>query len=67
VATSYNNLAGLYRSTGRYGEAEPLYQKALEIARSSLGETHPNTVTIYNNYLTMLRQNPVENILTDLP
>jgi Tetratricopeptide repeat len=25
TATSLNNLAGLYESTGRYSEAEPLY------------------------------------------
>jgi len=29
TATSLNNLAGLYRSMGRYGEAEPQYQRAL--------------------------------------
>ncbi len=35
VATSYNNLAGLYSSQGRYTEAEPLLLKALEIASLS--------------------------------
>jgi tetratricopeptide (TPR) repeat protein len=49
VATSLNNLAGLYYSQGRYSEAEPLYLQALEIAERSLGANHPNTVTIRNN------------------
>ncbi len=49
VATSYNNLAGLYSSTGRYSEAEPLYIKALEIASKSLGANHPNTITVREN------------------
>ena len=41
VATSLNNLAGLYRSQGRYEEAEPLYQEALAILMSTVGENHP--------------------------
>ena len=32
VATSLNNLAGLYRAQGRYAEAEPLYGQALSTA-----------------------------------
>jgi tetratricopeptide (TPR) repeat protein len=36
VATSFNNLAGLYYSQGRYSEAESLYQKILSIAELSL-------------------------------
>ncbi|MEL6816657.1 MAG: tetratricopeptide repeat protein, partial [Cyanobacteria bacterium J06598_3] len=31
TASSLNNLAELYRSQGRYGDAEPLYVEALEI------------------------------------
>jgi tetratricopeptide (TPR) repeat protein len=31
VATDLNNLATLYRTQGRYGEAEPLYLQALEL------------------------------------
>ena len=31
---SLNNLAGLYESQGRYDEAEPLYQRALEAQRT---------------------------------
>ena len=33
VATSLNNLAGLYSAQGRYAEAEPLYQRALVILK----------------------------------
>ena len=31
AAASLNNLAGLYRTQGRYTEAEPLHQRVLEI------------------------------------
>jgi Tetratricopeptide repeat len=31
------NLALLYQSHGRYGEAEPLYQEALQASREVLG------------------------------
>ena len=36
VATSLNNLAVLYKDTGRYAEAEPLYQ---EVPEDQGGET----------------------------
>jgi tetratricopeptide (TPR) repeat protein len=49
VATSYNNLAGLYYFQGRYSEAEPLYQKALALWQKLLGEEHPHVATSYNN------------------
>ncbi len=49
IATSYNNLALLYSDQGRYTEAEPLYQKALEIAEFSLGVDHPTTGIIREN------------------
>ena len=31
VAINFNNLAGLYHAQGRYGEAEPLFKRALAI------------------------------------
>ena len=49
VAFSYNNLAFLYDSQGRYSEAEPLLQKALAIFEQRLGTEHPHTVTVRNN------------------
>jgi tetratricopeptide (TPR) repeat protein len=50
VATSLNNLANLYRSQGRYADAEPLYLRALAILFHSLGTDHPNTQTIGQNF-----------------
>ncbi len=57
TASSYNNLAELYRNIGEYQKAEPLYLKALNIREKILGEEHPDKATIYNNlaglYLSM--------------
>ena len=41
VATSLNNLAGLYHAQGRYAKAEPLYQRALAIPRRPSAPTIP--------------------------
>ncbi|MEB3178333.1 MAG: tetratricopeptide repeat protein [Nostocaceae cyanobacterium] len=49
LASSYNNLAGLYDAMGRYDEAEPLYKQALELRKHLLGENHPSTATGYGN------------------
>jgi Tetratricopeptide repeat len=56
-----NNLAGLYESTGRYSEAEPLYLRSIQIAETTLGVDHPSTQTIRNN-LTFLRH--TQNLAT---
>ena len=40
-ATSLNNLANLYQSTGAYAKAEPLYRQVLEINKQALGEQPP--------------------------
>ncbi|MFM7354961.1 MAG: tetratricopeptide repeat protein [Microcystis aeruginosa] len=56
VANSLNNLAYLYRSQGRYTEAEPLLLEAINIATQVLGENHPNTVTIRENLQIMRQQ-----------
>ncbi len=42
-------MAELYRSQGRYTEAEPLYIKALELLQRLLGDEHPSVATSYNN------------------
>jgi Tetratricopeptide repeat len=60
TATSLNNLAGLYESTGRYLEAEPLYVRSLQIAENILGANHPNTQIIREN-LEIIRQQLSEN------
>jgi len=44
-----NNLAGLYYAQGRYGEAEPLYIKALKLCKKVLGREHPDTIRSMNN------------------
>ncbi|NJR57900.1 MAG: tetratricopeptide repeat protein [Cyanobacteria bacterium CRU_2_1] len=56
VASSLNNLVGLYQSQGRYAEAEPLYLRALAILFDRLGKTHPNTQTVWRNFLYFLQQ-----------
>jgi tetratricopeptide (TPR) repeat protein len=49
TATCMKNLANLYYAKGDYDNAEPLYQRALEILEKVLGAEHPNTVTIRDN------------------
>ncbi|PPJ64013.1 tetratricopeptide repeat protein, partial [Cuspidothrix issatschenkoi] len=49
VATSLNNLAGLYDSQGRYNDAEPLYLQSLDIRKRQLGDDHPDVATSLNN------------------
>ena len=56
VTENLNNLAKLYQSQGRYAEAEPLYQQALDIAEQALGENHPTTVKIRENLQTLRQQ-----------
>ncbi len=49
VASSLNNLAGLYYSQGKYEQAEPLYLEALSIAEKVLGVDHPHTKIFQKN------------------
>ena len=49
MATSLNNLAGLYDSLGDYAKAEPLYKRALAIWEKALGPDHPDVATSLNN------------------
>ena len=49
VATSLNNLAGLYDNQGRYSEAEPLYIDALALRKRLLGDDHPAVASSLNN------------------
>ena len=56
VATSLNNLALLYDNQGRTSKAEPLYLQAIGIAYQQLGERHPNTQTVLNNFANCLHQ-----------
>ena len=52
---SLNNLAALYRATGAYAQAEPLYQRALAIREKALGPEHPHTATSLNNLAVLYR------------
>ncbi len=49
LASNLNYLALLYKSQGRYSEAEPLYQQAIEIDKIALPENHPSLATHLNN------------------
>src|SRR5262249_36398539 len=49
VGQSLNNLAGLYRAQGRYGDAEPLLKRTIAIYEKALGSEHPNVGASLNN------------------
>jgi tetratricopeptide (TPR) repeat protein len=49
VATILNNLASLYKSQGRYVEAEPLLVKVLNLRKLLLGDEHPDVAESLNN------------------
>jgi len=53
--TSLNNLAALYCACGKYREARPLLERALEIYEHVLGRTHPQTQTIHEQYMVLVR------------
>ena len=61
---SLNNLATLYQSQRRYDEAEPHYQKALEMKLKWLSERHRCIIVGYNNlasvYQNQKRYNEAE-------
>ena len=45
----------MLRSQGRYGDAEPLYRRALAISEKTLGAEHPDTATSLNNLAGLYR------------
>jgi tetratricopeptide (TPR) repeat protein len=49
VASSLNDLAGLYEKQGKYEKAEPLYIKALQMREKLLGQEHPDVASSLNN------------------
>ncbi len=49
VASSLNNLAGLYQSHGRLSEAEPLYDRALGMYERLFDGDHPDVASSLNN------------------
>ena len=49
LATSYNNIAGVYYHLGEYIKALSFYEKALQIRQISLSPNHLDLATTYNN------------------
>ena len=45
MAESQDSLASLRMAEGRYGQAEPLYRRALGIREAQLGAEHPDVAT----------------------
>ena len=51
------NQTALYlQERARYSEAQPLYQRALNIIEETLGPEHPNTQTVRANYEDLLKK-----------
>jgi len=55
VATSLNNLAGLYDAQGQYAQAEPLYKRSLAIREKALGPDHPDVAQSLENLAKLYR------------
>ena len=55
VASSLNNLAGLYCSQGKYEQAELLFLRSLEISETTLGKTHPDVASSLSNLAELYR------------
>ncbi|CAF3569952.1 unnamed protein product [Rotaria socialis] len=49
LATSYNNIGGVYYSMGEYSKALEFYEKSLKVRETSLPANHPSLATSYNN------------------
>ncbi len=47
--SALNNLAKVYATQGKYGEAEELFKGALAIKEKTKGERHPDVATSLNN------------------
>lgn len=49
LGTMLNNVALIYRKSGRQKAAEPYYQHALQIYEKQLGPVHPDVASVLNN------------------
>ena len=49
LATSYNNIAGVYKNMGEYSKALSSYERSLEIRKVALPPNHPDLAASYNN------------------
>ena len=54
VAWASNELAQLLQRTGRFGEAEPLARRALQLSEAAYSTRHPAVATCLNNLVTLL-------------
>jgi len=52
---SVNNLAAVYDAQRRYGEAGPLFRRALDAYERVLGREHPQTLISANNLAELYR------------
>ncbi len=55
MPTNFNDLALHYQRQGRYGEAEPLFQRSLAIYEKALGPDHLDTATRLTNLAFLYR------------
>ncbi len=53
--TGVRELANLYLAQGRYGEAEPVYKRALAIFETALGPDHPHVGASLNKLANLYR------------
>ena len=49
TVVSYNNVASNLNVQGKYVQAQPFMEKALEIQRRLFGDDHPQTALYYSN------------------
>ena len=56
LANNLNNIANVYRTQGKYEEAEENYKRAVVILENSVGPQHPNLATVLNNLAVLYRK-----------
>ena len=55
VARSLLDLAEVYRTEGKYGEAEPLYQQASEVSTRQYGESSPEIAEVLDRHAELYK------------
>jgi tetratricopeptide (TPR) repeat protein len=53
VAETLNNMAILYETQGKFGDAERLYRRAIAIRERALGANHPDVAMSLSNLATL--------------
>ncbi len=56
LAKNLNNIGNVYRSQGKFEEAEANYMRAIAILENSVGAEHPNLATVLNNLAVLYRK-----------